>query len=436
MRRKAPTPPAAPRRAPRTPPARDRNRHPEDSRRYRPYRIRLRRAADQHHAPQGDPAGPHVVDGVRQRAEHGLDGCPRQVLLRGVRGSQPAQHPVRRRPVRRALAVEIGQQGQPARPGRGREREVGKTRGGGPEQPRGDREHPRRVDGRDQRQEPSRRVGEPGDGARRVGRRLGRDRVRGARGADRYDHVVVGEAESERRAHVVPGAGRERRAPRGLPDDLGGRRDARQGNRAAERPRRVVRQPGAVGGGEVAGARRVAPVGGRLAARAAQAPGQPVVRKQHAMHAPRVVRLAFGQPAQLGDGERHGGDAAGARGPFGGPAELGYQVAGLRRGLDVVPQHGGPDHLTRVVEHDHAVLLRRDADRRRLAEQAAARRAEGVPPVPRVALGAVRMRRGGLRDLRAIVGSAEQDFRGLCGGINPGDQLHERDSSSLRMGSH
>jgi hypothetical protein len=53
-----------------------------------------------------------------------------------------------------------------------------------------------------------------------------------------------------------------------------------------------------------------------------------------------------------------------------------------------------------------------------------------------MALGAVRMGCGGLRDFCAVLGPAEQDFRGLCGGINPGDQLHERDSSSVREESH
>ena len=72
-----------------------RHRHPEHPGRQRADRRRLRRPADQHHPPRRNPARPQVVDRIRQRAEHRLDGGAGQVGRRRVQRRQAPQHPVR-----------------------------------------------------------------------------------------------------------------------------------------------------------------------------------------------------------------------------------------------------------------------------------------------------------------------------------------------------
>jgi hypothetical protein len=127
------------------------------------------------------------------------------------------------------------------------------------------------------------------------------------------------------------------------------------------------------------------------------------------------LRLVLGEPAQLGDGEGGGGDAAGLPCPLPRAAQFGDELPGLRRGPDVVPEQGGPDHLAGLVYDDHAVLLRGHPDRVRAVEQPGPRLDQGLPPQFRVALGAVRMRGAGLPDDGAIVGLAEQHLGGLSG---------------------
>ena len=152
------------------------------------------------------------------------------------------------------------------------------------------------------------------------------------------------------------------------------------------------------------------------------------------LHPGGVGGLVLGQPAQLGDGEGHRRHGAGARRPLGRPAELRDQRRGLRRGLHVVPEHRVPDDRARGVEHHHAVLLRPDADRVRPLQEPAPGRGQRLPPVVRVAFRAVRVRRAGGSDDGPVVGPAQQHFGGLRGGINPCDQIHDRDGSSAGPG--
>ncbi len=137
-RRTPPRRPAARRRAPRTRPALGHgHRHAEDRRGDGADRRGPGGAADQDHPLRGDPAGREVVDGVRQRAEHGLDRGPREVRRRGVAAGQATQHAVRVGPVRAALAVQVGQQRQARRPrarrpAPGRRARPRRCRAGGP----------------------------------------------------------------------------------------------------------------------------------------------------------------------------------------------------------------------------------------------------------------------------------------------------------------
>ena len=208
----------------------------------------------------------------------------------------------------------------------------------------------------------------------------------------------------------------------------------------AEGPRGVVRQPVAARWGEVPGARRVTAVGDRLGRRVAvggpwpaarQPPGQPVVRQQHPVHRSGVLGLAFGQPAQLGDGERHRRHGPGPRRPLLRAAEFRDKRGGLRRRLHIVPEHRGADHRSRVVERDHAMLLRRDPHGVRPFEQAAACRRQRLPPAIRVALCPVRVRCARLGDHRPVLGIDEDHLDGLRGGIDPCDQLHDGDGNKV-----
>jgi hypothetical protein len=131
--------------------------------------------------------------------------------------------------------------------------------------------------------------------------------------------------------------------------------------------------------------------------------------RQHDRGDPRgVLRLALGEPAELGDGERHRRHGPGPGRPLRRPAELGDERRGLGCRLHVVPQHRGPDDRPGLVDRDHAVLLGGDPDRFRPRKQVAPRRRERLPPAVRVALGPVRMRRGRLTDDGPVVGPHEE----------------------------
>ena len=112
--RTAPRRPAGRRRALRTRPPRAHHGQAEHRGRDRLHRLRLGRPAGEHDPSGTDAARPQAVDGVRERAQDRLDRGPRQVLRRGVRRGEPAQHPVRRR----AGSVSARRPGRGAAPGR------------------------------------------------------------------------------------------------------------------------------------------------------------------------------------------------------------------------------------------------------------------------------------------------------------------------------
>ena len=185
----------------------------------------------------------------------------------------------------------------------------------------------------DERQEPPGRVGEPADQPGRVGgrpRRSPRRRCPRCRWRPRRRRRA---APCRAPRPCCPRCPPRSPRPTGSgPTTSRGRGDPGQRDLVAERPRRVLRQPPARGGGEVPGPRRVAAVGDRLERRVAarvtraaagQPPGQPVVRQHDPVHPGGVARLAFGQPAQLRDGEGHRRHRPGARRPLGRAAELG-----------------------------------------------------------------------------------------------------------------
>jgi hypothetical protein len=141
------------------------------------------------------------------------------------------------------------------------------------------------------------------------------------------------------------------------------------------------------------------------------------MREHHAGDPGRVLRFVPGQPAQLGDGERGVGHAAGLLRP---PprAALGDQCRGVVGGPQVIPEQGGPDHLARLVDHDHSVLLAGDRDRIGPCQQAGARLLQRRPPRGRVAFRATRVRRAAAADHRPVRRLAQHDLGGLGRGIH------------------
>ena len=172
-----------------------------------------------------------------------------------------------------------------------------------------------------------------------------------------------------------------------------------------------------VGGREVAGARGVAAVGGR--ARAAASPSRQVSQSCGSITARGPgggVRLVLGHPAQLGDGERGGR----ARCRSARPSAAGPPISAISAAACGAERMSFQSRAGRIT------------CRPRRARPC---RAAGPPPRPRrpgpaarrppwrrashhgsrVALGAVWMRRGRLRDDRAVIGLAEQHLGGLSG---------------------
>lgn len=302
------------------------------------------------------------------------------------------------------------------------------------EQGRGGIEHPRGVEGGDQRQVVAGRVGEPGDGAGHVGDRRRGDGGDHARGADGDDDVAGPRGQPERGGRVVAGARTQQRAGAGdRADLLGGPGDPGHGRAApAHRPLQQVQAVPAGARRPVAGAAGVAPVGGERAERPVRGepPGQPVVRQADRGGAVGVRRLGVSQPAQLGRGEggdRHRADGVGPRPPPGrlvAVAELEHQVVRGPGRADVVPQQRVADHLAVVVQADHAVLLAADRHRGDVVEPAggSGRRGERLLPGARGDLGAGRVRRAAGPDQLAGRGVADDDLAGLRRGVDAGDE--------------
>ncbi len=185
-------------------------------------------------------------------------------------------------------------------------------------------------------------------------------------------------------------------------------------------------QPFPGGRREVAGTRCVTPVSHHAASRgspaarsaAAEPPGQPVMRQHHRGHAPGVGRLVLGQPAQLGHRERRRRDASCRLRPPRPAAEFADQFGGRGGRPQVVPEHGRPDHLALVVQHDHSVLLACHADRRGPLQQRTARLQQRRPPRGRVALGTGRVRCAAAADHGAVGRVTQQHLGRLRGRVH------------------
>ena len=247
----------------------------------------------------------------------------------------------------------------------GREREVGEPveidvqhRGGGDE-------HPGRVEGADQWQEPPAGVGEPGDRAARVRGSGVAHREHRARGADRDHDIARPGVQPERGRRVVTRAGPEQ--ARSGPAPPGPVRPARRRSQFARHsarpkhrrhrqfpPRREPQQVQAV----LAGPSRTSSRChwhrcDRCAARSAR-PLSPAsfhvsqsCGRQTASRAAHGIRLMLSQPPQLGHRERGDRHAPDRIRPAAAPSrdrrpKLGDQISGGTGRPGVVPQQRGP----------------------------------------------------------------------------------------------
>ncbi len=193
----------------------------------------------------------------------------------------------------------------------------------------------------------------------------------------------------------------------------------------AERAIEQVEPVGVAARREVAGTTGVAPVGPQLGEvpAAGQPPAEPVVRQAHRGGPYGVCRLVLGEPAQFGDGE--GGDRyhVDRLGPFG-RAQLGDEVGRGPGRPGVVPEQGRPDHLARLVQAHHPVLLRADRKGRHIAEPTGPgqRRVQCPPPLPRIHLGTVRVGRATGAHERPGRRVPDDDLARLGRRVHPGDQ--------------
>jgi len=255
------------------------------------------------------------INRIRQRAEQRLHPGPGQIRPGDCR-RQALENPCRVRPIGRSFTVQVGQQGQPAGAGGGRQCQLAELGVVDPQQIADDGEHPRGVDRGDQRQVSTGRVGEPGHRSGRVRHRSVGHAEGGAGGADGDGHIAVAEPESQCRCHVVTSPRAEGGAGWGSRGHRCGRDDRRQGDlrvtgRSTERPLGQFGQPLPASRRVIPGPRRVAVIGGHRSAGAVPAgqfPGEPVVWQQDGRCSGCIIRLVFGQPAELGDGERRGRD--------------------------------------------------------------------------------------------------------------------------------
>ena len=98
-------------------------------------------------------------------------------------------------------------------------------------------------------------------------------------------------------------------------------------------------------------------------------PGEPqvhiVVGQKHLGDASDEVGFVLHEPGELADCERGDRYRTHPCCPGFGPDRLG-ETGGFGGGLGVVPELGGPERSVVGIEHDHAVLLAPDADRRNL----------------------------------------------------------------------
>ncbi len=152
-------------------------------------------------------------------------------------------------------------------------------------------------------------------------------------------------------------------------------------------------------------------------------------------------RLGFvpAQPCELGDRERRHRDGADGIGP-GRRAPRVDERVGLRCRFGVVPELGGTEHATLVVEHDHPVLLAGDRHRFDVMPVFVEQRRECLPPRVRI-LFAARRRRRGMGSVPtayelAGVDVAHLDLARLRGGVDSRDQRHASTSDAATPASN
>ncbi len=202
-----------------------------------------------------------------------------------------------------------------------------------------------------------------------------------------------GPGQAQGGAHVVPGARGQRRAagasaPRSRPGSA--TRGSRTGRRSAAAARSGSQRP--VGGGEVAGARGVAAVGGRLRRQSRTRTGRARPERPRAARSASRAGAAPGRcgrrcPARCSASQRSlvtVNEAVGTlpvrRAHSAGPPSS--VISSAACGAERRSFHSRAGLITSpgLVEDDHPVLLRRDPDRVRAVEQAVARRGQRAPP--------------------------------------------------------
>ncbi len=314
--------------------------------------------ADEEHGSMGRFGAERIGPG-EQIAHHALDGGPGE-LGRCHVGAQARQDARGIRPVRRPLAVEMGDEHEPTRAGGRLERQRVEPRLVHPEQTGDSVGHLGRVHSADERQIAATRVRKTGDRSGGVSCRFGGDSERGATRSEAQRQVARPEPEGERSRHVVAGpcghrdpnatpfpgdgVGRQHLWERRLPIDVVAD-ETQEVAPVAGFPRRPV-----------ARTRGVSPIGGPSAR---EPEGEPVVRQHDGRDAPEGLGLAAVEPMQLGDREARERDAS-ARG---GPTCLttwqrGEEHAGVGCGFGVVPELGRAQDIAVIAEDDEAVLLR------------------------------------------------------------------------------
>ena len=300
-----------------------------------------------------------------------------------LRGGQAAQHAGGVRPVRGPLAVQVGQQGQPARAGLGGQRQRGQPGGSVPSSGAvASSTRPALIVHTSGRNRPVASA-KPATAPVGVGGRHRADRERRARRADRDGHVARVAGRARARRPCCRRCPADSAAPQAVrPTTSAGRGHPRQRDRRA-RGRRSARSGSqrAVRGGEVAGARGVAAVGDRLGRPvppSARPPSPGARSASRAAAAPAPARCgaagswSASQRSLVTVNEAAGTLPVSAAHQPGRPARRSARAAcgADRRSFH---EQRGPDHLARLVQGDHAVLLAGHADRGGAVQQAVAR---------------------------------------------------------------
>ncbi len=246
-----------------------------------------------------------------------------------------------------------------------------------PEQPSGGVEDARGVEGGDQRQVVTGRVGEARHGAARVGRRYVRDGEHRSGGSDGDDHIARSRADAEGRRHVVA-----RARPQPGSDVTPGPRSCRRpptGPRTRGARRRARARPRAGHDGSRRHAQRSNPCPrhrpGRSPARPAPAPARRQVSQSCGRQTAATRSAASGsfsrnQASLVTVNEASGTDPTAFAHVCAPPSSIDEPLTGLC-GPGVVPQQGGSDHLAgcRRGRPSRAAVRRRRRRRRHRARR-------------------------------------------------------------------